>query len=250
MHGRCVRSVSTPVLSQDLSRFTIITLTMTCGEYHRGWRAMVLIHDTLSTRLLEKLGESMATQQDRDRLARILAQFRSDDRNVRELGKSPDFRWMCTALADFRRVQSEMSGDFKYVSLLLDAIGSVVHMWRCFRYPTTYGFEEQLRSMQNLMPLFFATGRVVYARIIPYLVEQLRSTPVLMPSFYRDVLKRGHGLAIPRNTFFPPPDLIHEQVGSCGEQCFAHAVCISVVPLQLLHASCEWRCLLLMTACC
>ena len=119
---------------------------------------MLLIYDTLSTRLLDGLQRSLGDTEEGHRLSRILERLRSSDRNIEEVYDTPDFRWMCGLICKYRTEQAEDSGDFQYYSQLLDAIGSVIHMWRCFRFPEYYGFEMKLEAMEAVMPLFFATG--------------------------------------------------------------------------------------------
>jgi hypothetical protein len=171
------------------------------------------LQDVLWDLLLQSFQET--SEDDVGRLSAILDAFQSPDRDVQGLEEGPEFEWMCKTIADFRAQRSEDSEHFKYYSKMLDAIGHLVHLWRCQRFPLSYGFEEILRAMDNVMPLFMATGRTVYARYVPFYIKQLRSLKSTMPELYENFFKHGHGFGVPRNPVtsdFAPPDLVLEQV--------------------------------------
>ena len=69
--------------------------------------------------------------------------------------------------------------------------------------------------MQNVIGLFAATGRSVYAKFVPFIIQQLRSAPSLLKSLYDDVFSVGLGFSLPRNAEtdeYHTPDIVHEEV--------------------------------------
>jgi hypothetical protein len=175
---------------------------------------MILVHDVLYTHLFSLLAESLEGVE-RTRMEGLLAYLRDPDRDVAIVTASEDFQWMCDKLSVFREKRSKESGDFKFFCSVLDAMDSILHVWRTFRFPHHYGFSEQMSALEHILPFLFATGRTVYSRIIPFLVRSLRSLHKNMPDLYEEVFKEGNGFGVPRNpgkSGFLPDDLVHEQV--------------------------------------